>query len=134
MNVKTFSSVALGFVVYVLPTSSNAGVCEYAKTTYAKFATLAAGAGVATGAVAKAGGLISLAHSSGAAIAATTSGGYLAGTLGAGGTAVAILTSPATLAVGGTAVLGAGGTIAYCRYVSDKAPPVSTSVAPRKGK
>lgn len=71
MGMKTLLAVALAAVALGFPTRSNAGVCEYAKAAYVKFATAAAGAGIVTGAGLKAAGVISLAHSSGAAIAAT---------------------------------------------------------------
>jgi hypothetical protein len=127
---KTFSAVAVASVAICFPASASAGACEYAKTTYTKLATVAAGFGVATGVSLKAAGVISIAHSSGAAIAATTSGGYLAGTLGVGGAAVGVLTAPATMIVGGTAVVAAGGTIAYCRYASNKLAPARVGLRP----
>jgi hypothetical protein len=132
---KTFSAVALALVAFGFPTLASAGICEYAKTTYTKFATGVAGLGVVTGVGLKAGGVLSVVHSSGAAIASTTSGGYLAGTIGAGGAAVGIITAPATIIVGGVAVVAAGGAIGYCRYTNnDKTAPARTIFSPGRSK
>ncbi len=116
MNTKIFSAIALSLALFSLPSLANAGICEYADTTYAKVTTGVAGVGVAAGVGLKAAGVTALAHSSGAAIAATASSGYLAGTLGAVGAVAGVITAPATLIIGGAAVAAAGGTIAYCRY------------------
>ena len=128
MNRKSISLVSLALVLIVLHTAANAGVCEYADTTYAKVSTGLAGVGVAAGIGLKAAGVTALAHSSGAAIAATASTGYLAGTLGAVGAVTGVITAPATLIVGGVALAAGGGTIAYCRYAKDE-----KSVAPAQG-
>lgn len=134
MDTRTFSAVALASVTFGFSTLANAGICDYANTTYSKIATGLAGVGVSTGVGLKAAGVISVAHSSGAAIAATTSGGYLAGTIGAGGTAIGVVTAPVTLIAGGIAVVAAGGTIGYCRYTNNKVAPVRGVAKPGKGK
>lgn len=113
---------------------ANAGVCEYANTTMSKVTTGVAGVGVATGIGLKVVGVTAVAHSSGAAIAATASSGYLAGTLGAVGAVTGVVTAPATLIIGGVAVVAAGSTIAYCHFSGDRdqAATVPTSIGKSK--
>lgn len=124
VDTRSFSAVALASVAFGFSTLANAGVCDYANTTYSHISTGLSVLAVSTGLGLKAAGVISVAHSSGAAIAATTSGGYLAGTIGAGGTAIGVVTAPVTLLAGGIAVVAAGGTIGYCRYTNNRATPV----------
>ena len=130
MNKNHIEQLALAFVLMASHIVAQAGVCEYADTTYAKISTGVAGAGVATGVGLNVAGVTAVAHSSGAAIAATASSGYLAGTLGAVGSVVGFLTAPATLVVGGAAVAAAGGTSAYCHYTKDERSGVPARPAP----
>ncbi|TCV90346.1 hypothetical protein [Sulfurirhabdus autotrophica] len=134
MNKNHIGQLALALVLMASHIVAHAGVCEYADTTYAKISTGLAGAGVATGIGLNVAGVTALAHSSGAAIAATASSGYLAGTLGTVGTVVGFVTAPATLVVGGVAVVAAGGTIAYCHYTKDERPGVPARPASAHGK
>ena len=136
MNKKMVSAVALSLSLLSLPTLANAGVCEYADTTYAKVTTGIAGAGVAAGVGLNAVGVTALAHSSGAAIAATASSGYLTGTLGTVGAVTGFITAPVTLIVGGVVVAAAGGTIAYCHYTKDEksSSPARAGSTPSKTK
>ncbi len=122
------------FVAALSVGGANAGVCEYANTTMSKVTTGVAGAGVATGIGLKVVGVTAVAHSSGAAIAATASSGYLAGTLGAVGAVTGVFTAPATLIIGGVAVVAAGSTIGYCHFSGDRHQAATAPVSTGKSK